>query len=35
MYYGGDVAEILLATALFATWYRRRARRAIPVNSKT
>jgi len=35
MYYGGDVAEILLATALFATWYRRRARRAIPVISKS
>ncbi|MDG4807491.1 cytochrome c oxidase assembly protein [Micromonospora sp. WMMD1120] len=27
MYYGGDVAELLLATALFATWYRRRALR--------
>lgn len=25
MYYGGDVAEVLLATALFADWYRRRA----------
>lgn len=24
MYYGGDVAEVLLATALFAGWYRRR-----------
>ncbi|MFI2752273.1 cytochrome c oxidase assembly protein [Cellulomonas sp. P22] len=24
MYYGGDAAEILLATMLFATWYRRR-----------
>jgi putative membrane protein len=23
MYYGGDVAELLLAIALFATWYRR------------
>lgn len=28
MYYGGDVAEILLATALFAAWYRRRGRRS-------
>ncbi len=28
MYYGGDLAELLLAVALFATWYRRRARRA-------
>ncbi|NYH44667.1 putative membrane protein [Micromonospora jinlongensis] len=27
MYYGGDVAELLLAIALFASWYRRRARR--------
>jgi putative membrane protein len=25
MYYGGDVAEVLLATAMFAWWYRRRA----------
>jgi putative membrane protein len=24
MYYGGDAAELLLATALFAGWYRRR-----------
>ncbi|MEU4379255.1 cytochrome c oxidase assembly protein [Micromonospora echinofusca] len=24
MYYGGDVAELLLATALFAAWYHRR-----------
>ncbi|MBM0274630.1 cytochrome c oxidase assembly protein [Micromonospora sp. STR1s_6] len=30
MYYGGDVAELLLATALFATWYRRRAPRRRP-----
>jgi putative membrane protein len=30
MYYGGDVAEILLAIALFATWYhRRRLRRQL------
>jgi putative membrane protein len=27
MYYGGDIAEILLATALFAFWYRQRGRR--------
>lgn len=27
MYYGGDVAELLLATALFASWYRWRGRR--------
>lgn len=27
MYYGGDVAEILLAVALLAAWYRRGARR--------
>jgi putative membrane protein len=27
MYYGGDVAELLLAIALFAGWYRRRGRR--------
>jgi putative membrane protein len=26
MYYGGDVAELMLATALFAGWYRRRGR---------
>jgi putative membrane protein len=26
MYYGGDVAELLLAVALFASWYRRRHR---------
>ncbi len=25
MYYGGDLAELALAAALFATWYRRRA----------
>ncbi|MEV4823803.1 cytochrome c oxidase assembly protein [Micromonospora sp. NPDC049274] len=29
MYYGGDAAELLLAVALFATWYRRRSPRAI------
>jgi putative membrane protein len=28
LYYGGDVAEVALAVALFATWYRRRARLA-------
>lgn len=27
MYYGGDVAELLLAVALFASWYRRNGRR--------
>jgi putative membrane protein len=27
MYYGGDIAEILLATALFASWYQQRGRR--------
>lgn len=27
MYYGGDVAELLVAVALFADWYRRRAPR--------
>ena len=26
MYYGGDLAELLLAVALFATWYHRRRR---------
>jgi len=31
MYYGGDLAELLLAVVLFSVWYRRRARRAIPV----
>lgn len=30
MYYGGDLAELLLATALFAHWYRRRARTPPP-----
>jgi putative membrane protein len=28
MYYGGDLAELLLATALFAAWYRRAGRGA-------
>jgi putative membrane protein len=28
MYYGGDVVELLLAAALFATWYRRTGRAA-------
>jgi putative membrane protein len=28
MYYGGDVAELLLAAALFATWYRQAGRTA-------
>lgn len=27
MYYGDDIAEVLLATALFASWYRQRGRR--------
>ncbi|WP_410810119.1 cytochrome c oxidase assembly protein [Micromonospora sp. 067-2] len=27
MYYGGDIAELLLAVALFATWYHRRTPR--------
>jgi putative membrane protein len=32
MYYGGDVAELLLAVALFAAWYRRAGhRRPSPV----
>ncbi|HYH11166.1 MAG TPA: cytochrome c oxidase assembly protein, partial [Thermomicrobiales bacterium] len=26
MYYGGDLAELLLAAALFATWYQQRRR---------
>lgn len=30
MYYGGDGAELLLATALFATWYLARAPRTAP-----
>ncbi|MFJ6164194.1 cytochrome c oxidase assembly protein [Micromonospora orduensis] len=30
MYYGGDLAEVLLAVALFATWYRRRSRARPP-----
>jgi cytochrome c oxidase assembly factor CtaG len=29
MYYGGDAAELLLAVALFAGWYRRRDRRLV------
>jgi putative membrane protein len=28
MYYGGDLAELLLAAALFATWYRHAGRTA-------
>jgi putative membrane protein len=33
MYYGGDVAELLLAVALFANWYlqRKRKRRRLPI----
>ncbi|MFD6948515.1 MULTISPECIES: cytochrome c oxidase assembly protein [unclassified Nocardiopsis] len=30
MYYGGDLAELLLAVALFAAWYRRRSRTPRP-----
>jgi putative membrane protein len=30
MYYGGDLAELLLATALFTAWYRRASRTAQP-----
>ena len=30
MYYGGDLAEVLLAVALFAGWYQTRARRHGP-----
>lgn len=30
MYYGGDVAEVLLAVAVLAAWYRSRARRDRP-----
>ncbi|GAA3155197.1 hypothetical protein GCM10010466_52700 [Planomonospora alba] len=33
MYYGGDLAELLLATALFAAWYRRRGRLAPPAGA--
>ena len=35
MYYGGDLAEVLLATALFASWYRlaRRERRSSRAGS--
>ncbi|MDG4778846.1 cytochrome c oxidase assembly protein [Micromonospora sp. WMMD961] len=29
MYYGGDLAELLLAVALFATWYAHRTRRPV------
>ncbi|MBB4911490.1 cytochrome c oxidase assembly protein [Actinophytocola algeriensis] len=41
MYYGGDLAELALAAALFAIWYRRRAhapwttRLREPVSSRT
>ncbi|WP_077693499.1 cytochrome c oxidase assembly protein [Nocardiopsis sp. BMP B8015] len=31
MYYGGDLAELLLAVALFAGWYRRRSRTPRPL----
>lgn len=30
MYYGGDLAEVLLAVALFHVWFRRRSRSARP-----
>ncbi|MFC4058881.1 cytochrome c oxidase assembly protein [Planomonospora corallina] len=33
MYYGGDLAELLLATALFAAWYRRRGRLVPPAGA--
>jgi putative membrane protein len=29
MYYGGDVAELFLATALFTAWYQKRGRRLV------
>lgn len=29
MYYGGDMAEVLLAIAFFALWYRRKARKPL------
>ena len=29
MYYGGDLAEVVLAVLLFAEWYRRRARAGV------
>ncbi len=35
MYYGGDIAELALAVALFAGWYRRRGRLAHPVRTVT
>lgn len=31
MYYGGDIAELLLAAALFATWYRHAGRSRRPL----
>ncbi|WP_150239911.1 cytochrome c oxidase assembly protein [Nocardiopsis quinghaiensis] len=31
MYYGGDLAELLLVVALFTVWYRRRARTSRPL----
>ncbi|MEU8347943.1 cytochrome c oxidase assembly protein [Spirillospora sp. NPDC048832] len=35
MYYGGDIAELLLATAFFAMWYKRRPRvRTRPLHSR-
>ena len=33
MYSAGDVAEIALAVALFAAWYRRGGRRTVPARS--
>ncbi|MFD2405918.1 hypothetical protein ACFSVK_09355 [Azorhizophilus paspali] len=30
MYYGGDVAELLLAIAFFTLWFRRAPTRAFP-----
>ncbi|TCC45763.1 cytochrome c oxidase assembly protein [Kribbella capetownensis] len=34
MYYGGDVVELLLALALFVTWYHHRSRLAVPAVGK-
>jgi putative membrane protein len=36
MYYGGDIAELLLAVAFFAVWYRTKGRRSallVPIAS--
>lgn len=34
MYYGGDLAELLLAVALFAVWYKKRSRRMCHIRSE-